>query len=70
MAFDDITCDLRSVARSQVGRHAETSPDNLEIGGLLDCDGEARVFEMAHPARAAPAIRILVNEDIGSLGEG
>jgi hypothetical protein len=69
VSFQDISIDLGGVARGEIGRHSKPMPNDLKVGGLLDCDGEARGLKMLHPTRAAPAIWILVNEDTWTLGE-
>ena len=69
MTLDDVSRDFSGMARSKVARYTEAFPDGLKLSRFLDSDGESSVFEMLHPARAAPAIRILVNENGGGLGK-
>jgi len=68
VSFQDVSVDLGSVARGEIGRYSEPFPDGLKIRGVLNRDGEARGLKMLHPTCAAPAIRILVNEDVWTLG--
>lgn len=70
MALDDISCDFGGMTRSKVVGYAEASPDGLEISRLLDRDGKPGVFDMSHPTRAAPAIWILMDKNLESLGGG
>jgi hypothetical protein len=70
MSLQHISVDLSGVASREIGRHPYPFPDGLKIGGLLDPDGEAHVFEMANPTSAATAIWIFVNKDGCSLGRG
>jgi len=70
VSFQDISIDLGGMARGKIGRHSKPISDDLKVGGLLDRDGEARGIKMLHPTCTAPTIRILVNQNVGSLREG
>jgi hypothetical protein len=61
VSLQDISVDLGSVARGEIGRNSKPFPDDLKVSGVLDRDGEARVFEMSHPTRAATAIWIFMD---------
>src|SRR5882724_4812416 len=58
------------MASGEIGRYSKPFPDAFKVGGLLDRDSEACRLKMLHPTSAAPAIRILVNQDVGSLSTG
>ena len=70
VSFQDISIDLGSVARREIGRNSEPFPDDLKVSGRFDRDGEACSLKMLYPTSTAPTIRILVNQNVGSLGEG
>ena len=70
MAFDYISLDFGGVTRRKIGRHAEAFPDSLEVGSLLNGDGEPGPLKMSDPPRAAAAGRVLVDENSVILGEG
>jgi len=70
VSFQDVSVDLGSVARGEIGRYSKPSPNDLKVSGLLDRDGEARGLKVLYPTCTAPTIRILVNQNVGSLREG
>jgi hypothetical protein len=70
VSLQDISVDLGSVARGEIGRYPKLFPEDLKVSGLLDRNGEARGLKMLYPTCTAPAIRILVNQNVGSLREG
>jgi hypothetical protein len=69
MPFQHVSTELSGVASREIGWHPRPFLDGLKIGGFLNCNGEAGIFDVLHPARAATAVWILVNKDRGSLGE-
>jgi hypothetical protein len=69
VALDDVSRDFGGVARSEISWYAETSSDDLKVCGFLDRNGEASIFEMSHPTRAATAVWILMNKDRRGLGK-
>jgi len=69
MSFQHVSTDLSGVASREIGWHSQPFLDGLKIGGLLNCNSEAGIFDVLHPASAATAVWILVNKDRGSLGE-
>ena len=70
VSFQDISLDLGSVACGEIRRNSKPFPDDLKVSALLDRDGEARGLKMLYPTCTAPTNRILVNQNVGSLGEG
>lgn len=70
MAFDYIFLDFGGVTRRKIGGHAEAFPDSLEVGSLLNGNGEPGPLEMSDPPRAAAAGRILMDANRVILGEG
>jgi hypothetical protein len=69
VALYDVSRDFGGVTRSEISWYAKTFSDDLKVCGLLDGNGEARIFEMSHPTRATTAVRILMNKDRWSLGK-
>jgi hypothetical protein len=70
MSFQHVPIDLSGVASRKIGWHPQPSPDRLKICGLLNRNSEAGILQMPHPARAATAIWIFMNQDRGGLGFG
>ena len=70
VSLQDISVDLGSVASREIHRHFKPFPDDLKVSGRLDRNGKPCSLEMLYPTCTAPTIRILVNQNVGSLGEG
>jgi hypothetical protein len=69
MSLQHVSIDLSGMASREIGWHPQPFLDGLKISGLLDRDGEARIFEMSHPTRTATAVGILMNKDRWRLGK-
>ena len=63
VSLQDISVDLGSVARGEIGRYSKPFPGRMKIFRLVHRDHETGFFEMMHPARTTTAIRILMNQD-------
>jgi len=70
VSFQDISIDLGSVARGEIGRNSQPFPDDLKVSGRLDRDSEACSLKVLYPACTTPTVWILVNQNVGSLSEG
>ena len=68
MTFEDISADFGSMTSGQVGWYAETRPDHVKVCRFIDFNREACLLEMVNPARAAPTIWVLVNQDRSPVG--
>jgi len=68
MSLQHVSIDLSGVASRKIGRHPQPFPDRSKICGLLYRNGEACVLEMSHPARAATAVWIFMNQNRRGLG--
>lgn len=67
--LDDVPSKLGRMTGGKVRRYTKPFPYDFQVSDLLDRDGEAGGLKMLHPACAASAIRILVNENAWSLAE-
>jgi hypothetical protein len=65
VTLDDIACHFRRVAGDEVGRHAETLLDGIEVAGLGEPDWKAGTLEMLDPSAATAATRIAMDDDLG-----
>jgi hypothetical protein len=68
MPFDDISGDLRGVARCKVFRNAEPILYGIEVPGFDDRGLEAGIPQVSNPPGATPAARITMNRDQRLVG--
>lgn len=70
MALDDVALNLGRVTGCEVRWYSQALPDSCKIGRFIDRHDEASSLQMPNPAITASTIRILVDDDAWTLGEG